>query len=1080
MKKRNPNLSARFGKIIFSKQALRLFVEVCVSIFALLIIILSLLLGRLSMGPISLDFIVPGVEDALKAPQMQISASVEHAQLVWKEWKRPFEIELVNVRLQKAEDPNWLKIEHIGVSLRLIKLLTGNISLKDLRLYRPHILLEKDEKGEFVLGFGESQPNQQMTFGEIAPFLALGGSHASLGKLNDLRKISIIDANILLKDEKEKQEWELPKVTLVLKREMGGFQTELNLRPQQGRGSLTLGVKHHLNTSKSEIYANFNRISFKDIIKKDRVRLNPVDAKNLTPDDILNFFQHWDIPLNGQFHMALNLETLQLLEGKCNIDIEKGELDLSLAKLLPFPVNSGNLSFIISQKGIDLKNLSLLSDEMLLTLSGKLDSPSSPLHLNDPLGPAKTLEINGKFEDLFLNHLAALWPEDLAQKARRWIVENLREGTVTHGAFTLKGHGAEKGFVVDNLQGSLKGEGLEVTYLKGLPPAQNIKAQATFNHKGFDINLLSGNVGGVEVKSGHLLLSNLDTNDEALVLDLTATGVLSDILGVVDHEPLGYASYGGIDPKKVKGTGKADLHIEFPLISDLEFKDVKIAVKGSFKNVEIERKITETFSAHLTQADLGVNLTQDQMVIKGKGFLNKLPSQVNYAHFFKKTAPHELQIDVETEVSFEDFKRFGFDFQEYGRGYTKAKLTYILEKDKKSQILVALDTTAADLVFPPLEWEKKPGERGNISFSLLFENGQLSRLGDLIMFSPTYSLQGEVLFGPEKKWKTIHLSQFKGPHTDVQLTLQSPQENVYEVSCQGQSIDLEKFLDYVNREENSVDHSPTDIKLSAQVGQLRLGEGRVFENVQVSADLFLQGQDTFWNAVKLRAKAGKHVAHSQKSDVANVAGGVLFDITPGPNNTQTLEVRANDAGKFLKTLDIYDSVKGGYIVVKATRKDRGPYVGVFKLKQFDVNKVPVLARFAGLLSPMGVANLFSEKGTVSMDRFECNFQFSEDMIIVQKGVGKSLSLGFTVDGKLDRKRRLYGLKGNVIPARFLNSILNNIPIIGSLLNGGEGEGLFGIAYTISGSFDNPNISLNPLSILAPGFIRKLFQSMGED
>ena len=487
MKARIPNLYTQFGKMIFSKKSLRLFFEVCVSIFALLIVIFSLLLGRLSMGPINLDFLLPGVEDAFKAPQMQISASVEHAQLVWREWKRPFEIELVNVRLQKAQDPNWLKIEHIGVSLRLIKLLSGNISLKDLRLYRPHILLEKDERGEFVLGFGDSQPNQQMTFAEIAPFLALGGSHPSLGKLNELRKISIIDANILLKDEKEKQEWELPKVTVILKRQTGGFQTELNLSPQQGRGSLTLGVVHHLDTSKTEIYANFNHISFKDIIKKERVSLNPPDAKNLTPDDLLNFFQHWGIPLNGQFHVVLNLETLQLIEGKCNIDIEKGELDLSLAKLLPFPVDSGNLSFIISQGGIDLKNLSLLSEEMLLALSGKLNSPTSPILLTDILDSSKSLELNGKVEDLFLNHLAALWPQDLAQKARTWIVENLREGIITHGTFTFKGHGAEEDFVVENLQGSLEGEGLEVTYLKGLPPAQNVKAKATFNHKGFDI-----------------------------------------------------------------------------------------------------------------------------------------------------------------------------------------------------------------------------------------------------------------------------------------------------------------------------------------------------------------------------------------------------------------------------------------------------------------------------------------------------------------------------------------------------------------------------------------------------------------
>lgn len=1079
MKAQNPKLSMQFGKMFFSKKPLRLFWEICISIIVLLIVIVAIFLGRLALGPLSLDFILPGVEEAFKAPQLQISASIDHAQLVWKDWKRPFEIELINVNIKKAQNPHWLKIEHIEVSLNLPKLLTGRVSLKDLRFSRPHILLEKDEKGEFTLGFGESQPNQHMNFGEIAPFLALGGSHPSLGKLNDLKKISIIDAHILLKDDKEKQSWELPKVTVNLKRHAGGFRTELSLRPHQGRGSLTVSVAHNLKTSRADIDATFDHISLKDIINKERMKLTSSGGKDITPDDVFNFFQHWGIPLNGQLHLTLNPQTLQLIEGKGQIDIGKGTIGLSRDNRHPIPINSGNLSFLITQKGIDLKNLSLLSDGMRLTLSGTLDSPAPPLLLNDLLGPDKRLELKGQVKGLFLNRLATLWPEDLAAKARSWVVENLREGTVTQGTFSLKGHGMEDSFVLGHLNGSLEGQGLEVTYLKGLPPAQNINAKATFTQKGFDIHLLSGNIKGIELQTGHMILSNLDANDEALSLDLALTGPLSDIFDVINHKPLEYAAYGGIDPKKVKGEGKATLHIAFPLLSDLELKDVKIAAKGSFKKVGIERKITDTLKAHLTQADLDVKLTQDQMEVKGKGLLNKIPSHFTYTQFFKKAAPYELRIGVETDLSFEDFKHFGFDYQDYGEGYTATKLTYILGKNKESQLLVDLDTTDAHLHFPPLGWEKKPGERGNISFSLHFMDGQLSRLANLTMDSFPYFLQGEILFGPEKKWRTIHLSRFKGPHTDVQLTLHSPQENVYEVSCSGQSVNLEQFLEYVSREENAAHHAPTDIRLSTQVGQLRLGEGRVFEDVQASADLFLQGQDTFWNAVKLRAKAGKNVAHSEKSDVTNVAGGVLFDITPGPHNTQTLEIRANDAGKFLKTLGIYDSVKGGYIVVKATRNNQGPYAGEFRLKDFNVNKVPVLARFAALLSPMGIANLFSEKETLSMDRFECNFQFSEDQIVVSKGIGKSIALGFTVEGKLDRKNRLYALKGNVTPARFINSILDNIPLVGSLLNGGEGEGLFAIAYTVSGSFDNPSIDLNPLSALAPGFFRKLFQSLGD-
>lgn len=1069
-------LPSLFRKGIFAKKWVRLLLDIVGSLLGLILVILLLLLGRLSMGPINLDFLTPDVEAAFKAPQAGLTASIEHTQLVWKEWKRPFEIELVNVRLQKDGNPDWLKIEHIGVSLRSYRLLGGDVSLKQVRFYRPHILLEKNEKGEFSLGFGESAPTQEFSFNDLAPLLALGGSSPALGKLNDLSKITIIDAHVLLKDEKINQTWELPKVTFVLRRQVDGFRTELTLQPQRGQGSLLLGLAHRLGSSQFNVYAEFHHISFKDLIEENRPVLCPSSPEITSFDDILNFLQHWNIPLHGSLHVALVPSTLQLIKGDCNINIEEGELDLSLTKLLPLPIQSGNLSLEFSPNKIEVKDASITSDKMYLDLSGTLSSSTSPLFLTRLISPGHTLEIQGKVENLFLDYLGALWPQDLAPHPRKWLTQNLRAGILTQATFSLNGHGSEEGFALNDLKGTLQGEGAEVTYLEGLPPAQKIKAQATFDQKGFDIKVLSGEVERIQLGKGHIVISGLDSDKEALSLYVKAKGPLSDVLDIINHKPLEYASYGGIDPKKSKGEGTVDIKVNFPLLADLKFQDVKLAFKGAFKNVGLDRKITDELTAQLTEGDFSFDLTQDQMMIKGKGILNQLPSILTYTHYFKDSAPYELQITAETTASFEDFKRLGFDYQEYGKGPTKTNLTYTLEQDKKSRFLVELDTTPATLTFPPLEWHKKSGEKGELSFVLIFKDGQLSKMKELRMFSPTYSLEGAVLFGPQKTWQAILLSEFKGPHTHAQVTLHKIHDNAYEVSFKGQSVDLEKHLDYINKQENVKNHPSTEIKLFADVDQLRLGEGKIFQSVKASADILLQGNQTIWKAVSLRAKAGQGTAY--KGDMAQVSGGILFDIKPEANDTTTLEVRANDAGQFLKNLSIYDEIRGGYITIKAQRKDQGPYIGVFKIKQFDANKVPLLARFAALLSPMGIVNLLSAKNTLSLDRFECNFEFSEDLITIKNGIGKSISLGFTVEGNLNRKDQLYSLKGNIIPARFLNSILSNIPLIGSLLNGGEGEGLFGIAYTVKGNFDTPNVHLNPLSALAPGFIRNIFQSLG--
>jgi hypothetical protein len=66
-----------------------------------------------------------------------------------------------------------------------------------------------------------------------------------------------------------------------------------------------------------------------------------------------------------------------------------------------------------------------------------------------------------------------------------------------------------------------------------------------------------------------------------------------------------------------------------------------------------------------------------------------------------------------------------------------------------------------------------------------------------------------------------------------------------------------------------------------------------------------------------------------------------------------------------------------------------------------------------------------------------------------------------------------------VPAYALNTALNTaltrIPIIGLLFSGGEKDGgVFAANYSMTGSIKDPDISTNPLSVLAPGILRRLF------
>ena len=82
-------------------------------------------------------------------------------------------------------------------------------------------------------------------------------------------------------------------------------------------------------------------------------------------------------------------------------------------------------------------------------------------------------------------------------------------------------------------------------------------------------------------------------------------------------------------------------------------------------------------------------------------------------------------------------------------------------------------------------------------------------------------------------------------------------------------------------------------------------------------------------------------------------------------------------------------------------------------------------------------------------------------------------MGITVGGTVDTNTTKLNLKGVVVPAYALNSFIGKIPVIG-MLAGGEGEGLIAFNYSVNGTYASPDVSVNPLSGLTPGFLRGIF------
>ena len=93
---------------------------------------------------------------------------------------------------------------------------------------------------------------------------------------------------------------------------------------------------------------------------------------------------------------------------------------------------------------------------------------------------------------------------------------------------------------------------------------------------------------------------------------------------------------------------------------------------------------------------------------------------------------------------------------------------------------------------------------------------------------------------------------------------------------------------------------------------------------------------------------------------------------------------------------------------------------------------------------------------------------------LREGVVRGPLLGGTIDGVVDYARDEMHMRGTLVPLYGPNNLLGQLPLVGMFL-GGEKEGLVGITYEVVGRPGNPVLHINPISALAPGLLRKVFE-----
>ena len=142
------------------------------------------------------------------------------------------------------------------------------------------------------------------------------------------------------------------------------------------------------------------------------------------------------------------------------------------------------------------------------------------------------------------------------------------------------------------------------------------------------------------------------------------------------------------------------------------------------------------------------------------------------------------------------------------------------------------------------------------------------------------------------------------------------------------------------------------------------------------------------------------------------------------------------------------------------------------MRNFRLMDQSFLVRLLGAGSFAGIGDLIDGNGLL-FDNLTADLSLTERRIGVTRLRVTGPSAGITAEAFIDRDADTVHAAGVFTPVYSLNTLLRCIPLLGDALGGDEG--LLAVAFAVEGDIENPEISIDPLSALAPGILRRLFE-----
>lgn len=1026
---------------------------------ALLVLVLAVLV-RLYIAPVSIDFLKPVLPDSLVLGDESMKLEFDGGALSWglaeesldDDWSI-LQLNLTGLRVLDPAGRELIAFPEGRVRLSGTAMLSGRLAPAELEVEGLRVALDW-QGGDLIGTLGQIGADDMSASSPAALVLELLAPSDRTETAGYLQRINVNRAEIIVEESLTDSQWILANADLTVSR--GADSMFLS-----GSGSLTRKGEALTRLDIAGLYSPRSRATHVELLFED---FNPSDIAG--DSEAFTPLRHVNMPLAGSLGATFND---QRVVTQVTYDLVGGGGMVSIPGFYDDPVRLDRLAV---NGRYDLAREQAEFDDFQLEFVGATVGGDGLVYwTDDKMG----MRFHADIRDVPFQWLKHYWPQGVSIGAYEWVSRNLTAGHATDGELHVN--------ITPEMQ---NGDGLPedafdftfdfvdatAHYLRPMPPIVEGRGSARLTPHSFVLTADGGRIADVTLAPSRIRFDAIHLRGgTTATVNAVLIGNIDDVLTVIDHEPLGYPGQYGLDPRSVGGDATADLTLTFPLVRDLTLGDVDFELRSLLDPVRLPDLFGDV---SVTDGTVTLAVNRDGIAGEGRVALNDVPFQFRWREDFDAGDGLPTRFVLEGVLSGDDWAVLSLPFDDYMEGSGELDLVLDGRGASIEEGRGRIDFQDAALGFEEIGWTKARGDPAAASFRFVNRPGGGLELPEILYEDDAMRAAGSMTFSPEGggvEQMVIHSLRVGETHLAATVTRASNDDvRDYMIGITAESFDARPFITKTLKGTGTEGHyTMPAFTLDVHASRVLGLNNTELQNLQVDA----RYENNRW-------------ASSKVMGTLSGGGALLFElITPEsavaperdtPTEQRRFSLISEDAGEIARALDLFQNAVGGALEFKGMLSDpdsEQETSGTVRVDRFRVVTAPTLSEILNVGAMGGVRDLLSGDG-IGFERLDVPFVFSDSVITLQDARAWGPAIGLTMSGTLDIKENRANLQGSVVPAYTANSIIGRIPVLGGLLVGGEGQGLFAINYGVSGSLDDPSISVNPLSVLTPGFLRGLF------